>query len=50
MKAMLVGEGGNHQALNSFIKLIHNEMEKKKIEPTRVVEDLVVFAVKDGLI
>ena len=45
MTAMLHGEGGN---LNSFIRLIHKEMDKNSIKPNRIVEDLVVFAVKDG--
>lgn len=45
MKAMLDGEGGD---LNSFIRLIHKEMEKKSVEPNRIVQDLVIFGVKDG--
>lgn len=43
---MLNGHGGD---LNSFIKLIYKEMKKHSIKPDRLVEDLVVFAVKDGV-
>lgn len=46
MKAMLNGDGGD---LNSFIRLIHKEMEKKSVEPTRIIQDLVIFGVKDGV-
>lgn len=50
MKAMLDGEGGDlNSELNSFIKLIHKEMQKKSIEPIRIVQDLLIFGVKDGL-
>ena len=49
MKAMLEEEGGDlNSELNSFIKLIHKEMEKNSIEPNRIVQDLVIFGVKDG--
>ena len=46
MIAMIDGEGGAD--LNSFIKLIYKEMDKKAMKSTQIVEDLVVFAVKDG--
>lgn len=46
MKAILNGDGGD---LNSFIRLIHKEMDKKSVEPSRIVQDLVIFGVKDGV-
>ncbi|KAH7637741.1 duf726 domain-containing protein [Dermatophagoides farinae] len=46
MIAMIDGEGGAD--LNSFIKLIYKEMDKKAMKSTQIVEDMVVFAVKDG--
>ena len=49
MKVMVEGDQRDLSSeLNSFIKLIHREMEKKSVEPNRIVQDLVIFGVKDG--
>lgn len=46
MIAMIEGEGGGD--MNSFIKQIYKEMDRKSVEARQIVEDLIIFAVKDG--
>ena len=41
-----LGGGGD---LNSYIKLIHDQMSKKKIPEEKIVQDLVIFGVHDGV-
>lgn len=46
MVMMLDGEVGD---LNSYIRLLHKEMEKKNVQPARLVQELIVLAVRDGV-
>ncbi|KPM02347.1 DUF726 domain-containing protein, partial [Sarcoptes scabiei] len=47
MRVML--NDGDCADLNSFIKLIYEEMAKKEVFSNQIVDDLIIFAVKDGI-
>lgn len=46
MVMMLDGEVGD---LNSYIRLLHKEMEKQNMQPARLVQELIVLAVRNGV-